>query len=296
MKRVKIPTKSRFKKWSKSEKIVLTIITVVFSVYALTLMYPFFFMIANSLRTPDGMSKVEYGLPKVFVWSNYKTAVEWAYNDEIGIAKMFINSAWQTVLATTLGMIASSCMAYVTAKYDFKFLKVLYAVGIFAMVVPIIGSTPAMYKLLSQLGIRDNPFLIGVIWFNGFGFSFMVLYSFFKSVSWSYAEAAFIDGASHFQTFIKVMLPQAMPAVWSMLIISAIGFWNDYMTDLLYLPSYPNVALGLYNIKKVAEYQIPGGLPVYYAMMLLTLIPIIVVFIAFQKTIMSNISTGGLKG
>ncbi len=289
-----VKNQSRFHKWSRQEKIVLLLTTAIFGIYAVSLMYPFFFTFVNSLKTVDEMDEISYFFPKVLHWKNYQTALKLTYN-KISLPTMFVNSIWQTLLATSLGLIASSMMAYTTAKYNFKFLKILYAVGIFSMVVPIVGSTPSMYKLLAELNIRNNPTLIGVIWFNGFGFSFLVLYSFFSSVSWTYAEAAFIDGASHFRTFINVMLPQAMPAVWSMLIISAIGFWNDYMTVLLYLPKFPNIALGLYELKKV-YYQIPGGMPVFYALMLLSLVPIITVFIAFQKIIMENISTGGLKG
>lgn len=297
MKKKMFKKTSRFKRWTIEEKIVLTIVSIIFVIYAFSLMYPFFFTFVNSLK-PGSINDNVYFFTKELRWENYKTALLYKNKyQNIDLANLFFNSIWQTLLATTLGMIASSCMAYVTAKYDFKFLKILYAIGIFAMVIPIIGSTPAMYKLLSDWGIRNNPYLIGVIWFNGFGFSFLVLYSFFKTVSWTYAEAAFIDGASHFKTFIKVMIPQALPAVASVMIINAIGFWNDHMTALLYIPDYPNISLGLYRIRILCTNGlIQGGMPVFYAMMLLSLIPIMVVFIAFQKTIMSNISTGGLKG
>lgn len=295
---------SRFKRWSKSEKIVLTAVTVLFSIYSISLIYPFFFTFVNSLK-PANVYKPLYffDFEKGLNWDNYASALSYSNSKGVSLISMFFNSFWETCLATFLGMVASSLMAYTTAKYNFKYLKFLYALGIFSMVIPIIGSTPAMYQLLSDLGIRNNPLLIGSIWFNGFGFSFLVLYGFFKSVSWSYAEAAFIDGAGHFKTFLKVMLPQALPAVMSIMIISAIGFWNDYMTPLLYMPEYPNVALGLYLVKIDAgngqflnKLGRDVGMPGFYAMMLLSLIPIIVVFVAFQKIIMENVSTGGLKG
>lgn len=292
--------RSRFRTWTKQEKIVLTIVSVFFGVYAFSLVYPFFFTFVNSL-TPANEYQPYYFFKGELHWENFLVALTYK-SGKTSLIQMFFNSVWQTLLATSLGMIASSCMAYTTARYDFKYLKALYALGIFAMVIPIIGSTPAMYKLLSQWGIRNNPLLIGVIWFNGFGFPFLVLYGFFKTVSWGYAEAAFIDGAGHFRTFLHVMLPQAMPAVWSMLIISAIGFWNEYMTILLYLPKYPNLAYGLYKIKseaaigKISQMTGAGDTQVFYAMMLLSLIPIVVIFVTFQKTIMENVSTGGLKG
>ena len=294
LKRYKASKKSRFRKWSRQEKIVFTATTVIFSVYALTLVYPFVFTFINALKTPMDFSTDPLSLPAKAQWSNFLTALKINYNG-VTLLDMLWNSVWQTLLATVCGLTASAVMAYVTAKYDFKFLKVLYAVGIFSMVIPIIGSTPAMYKLLSDLNIIDKPAFIWVIWLSGFGFAYLVLYSYFKSISWTYAEAAFIDGAGHFTVFLKIMVPQAIPAISSVLIVNAIGYWNDYMTAYLYLPSYPNIALGLYELKN-NFYYIEGGMPVYYALMLLSLIPVAVAFIVFQKAIMQNLTTGGLKG
>lgn len=294
LKRYKASKKSRFRKWSRQEKVILTTTTVLFALYALTLIYPFLFTFLNALKTPDEFYDNSLSLPKQFNWENFKSAFQINYNG-VTLGDMIWNSVWQTLLSTGCGLVASAVMAYVTAKYNFKFLKVLYAVGIFSMVIPIISSTPAMYKLLYDLGIADNPAFIWVIWFSGFGFAFLVLHSYFKTISWTYAEAAFIDGAGHFTVFFKIMVPQALPAISSMIIVQAIGYWNDYMTAYMYLPSYPNLALGLYELKS-NFYYIEGGMPVYYSLMLLSLIPIAIAFIVFQKAIMNNISTGGLKG
>lgn len=294
LKRYGASRKSRFKRWSRQEKIILISATVLFSFYAITLIYPFVFTFLNALKLPVEFSSDPLGFPTEIKWENFKTAFEIDYNG-ITFGTMLWNSVWQTLFATGCGLVASTIMAYVTAKYNFKFLKVLYAVGIFSMVIPIIGSTPAMYKLLSDLGIVDRPAFIWVIWFSGFGFAYLVLYSYFKTISWTYAEAAFIDGAGHFTVFLRIMVPQAIPAISSILIVNAIGFWNDYMTAYLYLPSYPNLALGLYELKSNFSY-IEGGMPVYYALMLLSLIPVAVAFITFQRSIMKNLSTGGLKG
>ena len=205
LKRYKASKKSRFRKWSRQEKIILTTTTVLFAVYAITLIYPFLYTILNALKTPDEFYQNSLDLPQTFNWDNFKRAFEIEYNG-ITFGDMIWNSVWQTLLSTGCGLAASAVMAYVTAKYDFKFLKVLYAVGIFSMVIPIIGSTPAMYKLLYDIGIADNPAFIWVIWLSGFGFAFLVLHSYFKTVSWTYAEAAFMDGAGHFTVFIKIMI------------------------------------------------------------------------------------------
>ena len=295
IKRYKAGRKSRFKKWSVQERIILITTTVLFSLYALTLIYPFVFAFINSIKPYSEFLDDMLALPKQAQWQNFAQVFKRIKFKNVDFWGMVINSVWQTLLATSCGLVASTLMAYVTAKYDFKFLKILYAVGIFSMVIPIIGSTPAMYKLLDDLNIVNQPAKIWVIWFNGFGFAYLVLYSYFKTVSWTYAEAAFIDGAGHFRVFIEIMVPQALPAISSILIVNAIGYWNDYMTAYLFLDKYPNLALGLYELKESVNLA-DGGKPVYYAFMLMSLIPVAAAFIIFQKAIMKNITTGGLKG
>ena len=129
---------------------------------------------------------------------------------------------------------------------------------------------------------------------GGFGFSFIMLYGYFQNLSWSYAEAAFIDGCSDFRVFLQIMLPQAMPVLCALGIVQAINLWNDYFTPYMYMPQYPTLAVGLDGI--VREMTARSNWPLLFATMLITIVPILAVFIAFQRTIMENMTTGGLKG
>ena len=94
------------------------------------------------------------------------------------------------------------------------------------------------------------------------------------------------------------MLPQALPAIVSIAIINFIGTWNDYMTPYLYLPSYPTLSVGLYLIETEAQVSNSSvkGAPLYFSAILLSMIPIIVIYCCFQKVIMQNTVAGGLKG
>ena len=129
---------------------------------------------------------------------------------------------------------------------------------------------------------------------SGFGTGFLLLYATFKNVSWTYAEAAFIDGSSHFRVFFEIMLPQVMPTVISILIITSIGVWNDYYTPFMYLPTKPTIAVGLYEIQSNAvtkqEYTM------FFALMLISVLPIAILFVIMQNTIMENVVSGGIKG
>ena len=94
--------------------------------------------------------------------------------------------------------------------------------------------------------------------------------------------------------YFKVIFPQSMPVVIALGIMGLIGMWNDYMTPLLYLPSFPTIASGMYLVR---ESMIRTGKdPIYFAAVVLSVIPVLVLFICFSDTIMKNMSIGGLKG
>ena len=126
------------------------------------------------------------------------------------------------------------------------------------------------------------------------GMGFFVLYSFFVTLPWDYADAAFIDGANDYQVFFKIMLPMAMGPIMAMFIVASIGTWNNYMTTLLYYPSYPTLTAGLYLYESSTTRDV--DYPLYYTGVLVTMLPVIIVFVAFQDSIMNNVTMGGLKG
>lgn len=207
---------------------------------------------------------------------------------------MFFNSIWHTACVAGGGVFTCSCTAYILSKYKFKASGVIYTVIIFTMTIPVIGTTGATFKLAMDLGVYNTPLFILLTCLVGYGMNFLVLYGFFNNVSWSYAEAAFIDGATHFTVFIRIMLPQALPIMTTLMITSAIGAWNDYNTMLLYMPSYPTIASGLFNVSRVLPRS--GNTPAYYAALVISILPILILFLAFSDSIMKNFSVGGLKG
>ncbi|MBQ7880117.1 MAG: carbohydrate ABC transporter permease, partial [Clostridia bacterium] len=116
----------------------------------------------------------------------------------------------------------------------------------------------------------------------------------FKGISWSYAEAAILDGANPYVIFFRIMLPQAKGIVLTYAITNSIAFWNEYQSIVLYLPSYPTLASGLFEFKARATRR--ANYPVYFAGLIISMIPTLVLFSAFSGRIMTSISVGGLKG
>ena len=285
--------KSNIFKKTTGQKIVFAIVFVLFALYAITLIYPFIWAFLSSLKTHTEFIMNRFSFPKNWIFRNYVDAFVQLQVNGNNMIVMLLNSLWLTVGGTLISVASSTVLAYVVNKYKFPGRNLIYAISLIVMILPIVGSLPAAYRLLNQLRLTDSVFLL-LTYTGGFGFNFIVMYGFFSNLSWSYAEASFVDGGSDFYTFVRVMLPQARPAIFALMIIAAIGVWNDYNTPLLYLPHFPTIAVGIYQFELNIIYG--GSYPILFAGMLLSMLPVLILFIFFQDTIMGNMSVGGLKG
>lgn len=277
---------------STLSKAVKWTVFVIFTIYAVTLLYPYVWLVVNSLR-----SKVEFffsplSWPKKIIFTNYVTIFE-----RFSLAEMFTNSIILSFCGTLGSVFAGATGAYVVSKYDFKLKSPIYILAITLMIIPTTGSIAALYRFMNDTGLAGNHIGIIILYSGGFGFNFFLLYGFFKSVSWSYAEAAMIDGAGHFRTFRQIMLPQAMPALFAVGIITFIGLWNDFFTPYLFLSNHPSLAVGIQKLSdEITIGANASDYPALFAAMMLATIPIIITFAIFQKTIIANTVAGGLKG
>ena len=130
---------------------------------------------------------------------------------------------------------------------------------------------------------------------NFLGIYFLVFHAEFKGIPKEYAEAAKIDGAGNFTILFRIMLPLVRNTIFVIMLIKFIEFWNDYQTPLVFLPSYPTLAYGVFTLATTSINKM-STVPMRMASAVMMLIPILVVFLIFQKKIMSNVSVGGIKG
>lgn len=282
-------------KKTRGEKILYAIVFVVFLLQSFTLLIPVLWMIISSFKGAlEYMGGNAFALPAKWRFSNYVQAFEVLNIGNTNFFGMIFNSLWYTGITTFLGVFIPAATGYVMAKYKFPGRELIFSIAIISMVIPIVGATASRMKIIAMLGIYDSPLYVIVTALGGFGGSFLVYYGFFKALSWSYAEAVMIDGGGHFTIFFKVMLPQALPMLLTYAITGAIANWNEYQTMILYLPSFPTLASGLFEYKDNAVRA--ANFPVYFAGLILSVVPTLVLFCAFSSRIMTSISIGGLKG
>ena len=232
---------------------------------------------------------------KAIKWDNYLKVFD-EETMSVSIPFAIFNTVWRTLGSCLLGIFFTACTSYVVCKYSdrFKWLNHIYTFVVTIMIVPVLGSTAAAYEINHNiLGIANNPLLWWVTWTSGIGFGFLMQYSAWKSLSWNYAEAAFIDGASNFQVFFRIMMPMVRPILTALFVVNFISGWGEYMTTIMYMDEWPSLGYMVYSLQEQSK---RFGMPMYYAVIMISMVPTVGIFIAFQETIMQNMTTGGLKG
>ena len=166
--------------------------------------------------------------------------------------------------------------------------------NLFVMTVPIVGTLPTRLRIYKMIGLYNN--LAGMTIFPAlpFGFTFILFYGAFKSISNSYSEAAFMDGAGHWQVMLRIMFPMMFPTFVAQFLLAFIGHWNDYMVIITWLPSYANLAFGMYMFQAEAA-RYGAGMPHILAGFVIVAIPTAIIWLVSQKLITSKIMVGGLK-
>ncbi len=234
-----------------------------------------------------------FELPFTWQFENYVNAFTELNVNDTNMIQMIGNSLWLTLGGAFLDVFFSLTMAYACAKYRFFGRNVLHGTSIVIMMLPIIGSGGAAYRLIYTLGLNDSVFYL-VTYAAGFGSQYIILYGFMQNLSWSYAEAAYLDGASEMQVFFKVMIPMCISPIVALGVLRAITIWNDYSTCLLYLKNLPTLATGLYLFELEMIYR--TGSHILMAASMLSVLPILVLFMVFNKTLLDLDLGGGLKG
>ena len=269
---------------------------VILTIFVISFIFPFAWILMNSFKKTSEFGLNMMGWPSSMTFENFANA--FTFKDPATKNKTILEMLAMTILIAGVGTLVtiftSTSAAYVVAKYKFFGRDVIFAVVIFSLIVPIVGSLPSQMQMMKDV-LHLNGTVIGCIFIysGGFGANFLLLYSFFKNLSWTYVEAAKVDGANDFVIFFRIIIPMAKGPIIAITIIQLIGLWNDYQTPAIYLPNYPTLAVGLQFLFDKMQTQ---SYPMMFATIIIAILPILILFTAFSKTIMENTSVGGLKG
>ena len=282
------------RKMALSQKIVFIIAFVVFVVHVFTLLFAIGWGFTSSLKTQKEFSiNSPLAFPEAWKFSNYTDAFTVLEVRGVKFFGLIGNSLWFAVGSPLIQVTIAMIEAYFVVRYSCKFTRFVHAWKIVNMIVNVGASAAATYKLMAWLGLIDSPlFLIGRL--GATMFAYLIFHATWRGIAWDYAEAAKIDGAGHWTILFKVMLPQAM-GVWATLfVMEFITCWNDATTSMTYFPNMPTLAQGLYEYEAIMVRQV--NMPVYFAGLILGMIPVLALFFIFQDMIMEKVYIGGIKG
>lgn len=273
------------------------IVSAIFAVYTLCLLIPYAYAAFASVSNYKEYYLNIFPFPSAGVkWENYVDAWNNLKHEGNGVPEMILNSLWFAGGSAIINVFLSSCGAYICAKYQFRGRSFLYWFALITMMIPVVGSMPSQLKFISNMGVYNSRMYIFV---NAatIGATFNIMYGCFKSLDWTYAEAAFMDGAGHFTVFFKIMLPQVISPMTALILSDFIMGWANVENSLVYYPELPTLSTGLYHFRSIViTAEGMRRYPAYFAAILLCTIPTVALFAIFQKKLMDIQLSGGIKG
>ena len=292
---MKKPVIYEFRRKAKSQIVIECMVSLVFMMVALSYLYILVWAVIAACKTHSEVVLNPFSLPEVWHWEHFKEVAELLNVNGNGFWSMLFNSVIFSVLPAFVSQFLLAWFAYVCTKYSFPGSQYVYTIVLVFMTLPLYGTGGGMYRLYYNLGLIDS---YGQL-FTALGAGLMTMntlyyMAFFKNLSWTYAEAAMMDGAGEFQIWFKVMLPQTKPLLGALILTQWLALWNDYESAMIYRPNLPTLPVGIYQFN--TEMMFRARLDILFAACVIVCIPAVLLFIIFNKTLTTSISVRRIKG
>ena len=254
----------------------------------------------SSFKTNTEFLSDPWGLPGAAHVENFGRA--WTVAN---IGQYFVNSVIVVVVSVPLTMLLGAMAAYVLARYDFPGNRIVYfgfvaglMFPVFLALVPLffVVRNTANFPLLGEvLGLNSHLSLSLVYVAFSMPFTVFFLTAFFRTLPTSIAEAAIVDGCSHFGLFFRVMLPMAKPGLISIGLFNVLGHWNQYVLPVVLMNQADKrvLAQGLASLAISQGYR--GDWTALFAGLVIALLPVLIVYVLFQKQVQAGLTAGVLK-
>ena len=266
-------------------------------VIAAIMLVPFLWMALAATKDPAQLMHVP---PDLRPWPLSLTAFG-EMSDVMPVGLFFWNSVKIAVLGTLGELLAASLAAYAFAKFDFPGKKLLFGVLLVTLMIPFQVTMVPVFVIMNSLGWNDTHAALIVPHFFGGAFAsaafgIFMLRSFFEEIPRELEDAARIDGAGHFHIFIKVIIPLARPALAVLALFVFMGIWNDLLGPVLFLSSEELMPLpyGLAALQTAAQHM--SRYDILMAGTLVSVVPVVILYIVAQKQITEAFMQAGLKG
>ena len=278
----------------KSLTITRNVVRIFLIIWSILIVFPILWAVLSSLKTNLEFGTNAWKLPEKLQWVNYKDAWEGA-----NFSKYFLNSLILSVGTVALSIIMTATSAYVVGKFVHpvvKSIEIFYS--IFMMVPQMLLLIPLLQMCKKMNMTKSNVVLFTLMITNalqGVPFYVFLLTPFMRSINNSILEAAEIDGANQFQSFITLVLPMIVPAIFMVGLLSFVGIWNEYVMSITFIkdPTKYTLSAGINELMNDAK----AGQTLKFAALIIAMLPILIIYAIFQKPLQNGLSSSdGVKG
>ena len=278
-------------KKSKAKSVTAWTVAFILAIFWLAVSFmPFVFMVLNSFKEKfEMLTKGVFQLPDSLNWSNYTEVLKG------GFGTYFKNSVIVLAISLILLLFIAACASYPLARFKFKLANPIYALIVACMSIPVHITLIPVFKMAKSTGLYDSIWaLIGPYIAFAVPISVFILTSFMKEIPREIEESAEIDGCGKIQMFFSMILPLAKPGLATLAIYNGVNMWNEFSFAYTLTQSSSNRTLPLAIWEFQGQYSM--NTPMIMAVLTLTLLPMIIMFIIFQDKLVKGMTAGAVKG
>lgn len=265
---------------------------LVLAACALAVLFPLIWIVYQSLKTNREFFQDVWSLPETIRWINYKSAWE-----KYRLGSALLNTLYYVGVSLVIGTFLTTVNAYALTRLEFKGRSLIWGTIMLSLFLPGINALIPQYVLMRELHLTNS--LTGLIILDSFGenvFFLLLLGGFMQSLPKEVEESAFLDGASLFQLFLRIIVPLAMPGIVTVAIFKFLSLYNNFLGPFIYLSDQSKYTIGvnMYQANQLMQYT--SDWVTLFAGVTIAMIPSVFIFIFFQRWIMEGATLGAVKG
>lgn len=275
--------------YSTKEKVIRGMISAILCCYCMITVVVILITVMDSFKTKIDIVTNLTGLPTKLTLDNYISFIKTG-----NFSLYFRNSLILTVIGTAGCIFLSMMVAYGIARYKFKGRELLASYTLIGSMVPIQVMILPILLILRNVGLTDSLVGVLLIYFSMISMSCLVFQKFFMTIPAALEESARLDGCSDFRVFVQIILPISKPVLFTETLIMAIQFWNDFYIPMLFLNGQKTTTLTLAIYRYLTQFTTYMGESM--AAVVITLLPIVILYFLFSSQIVEGLTGGAVKG
>lgn len=272
------------------QKRQLFILEIVMILIAICMLVPLYYLIVTTFKTGEQAVASPLSLPTSLDFTTYVNA--W---NTMHYSKVLLNNVIIAFCSVSGIVLLASMAAYGLERRKTKLTNGIFVLFLIGLMIPFQVATIPLFRLVKSIGLNDT--LIGVILINIFiqmPFNIFLMKNFIKTVPMELEESGSIDGCGTWRTFWNIVFPLLTPIIATLAILASLSVWNDFYIPLLFLQSREKGVILLEVYRNIGQFSVDWTS--FFPMMVLSILPLLILYLFMQKYIIQGIASGAIKG